>query len=53
MVTLLFVFMKKEKGQTLTEYVMILLLIVIVCVVVLGLFGNRVVALYSTIVATF
>ena len=50
---LIFGLIKKEHGQTLTEYAMILLLIVIVCIIAVGLFGNRVLTLYQTIVATF
>lgn len=51
--TLLFGLIKKENGQTQTEYALILLLIVIVCIIAVGLFGNRVLTLYQTIVATF
>ncbi len=43
----------KKEGQTLVEYALILLLVVLVAVVVVGLFGNRVVALFQSVVAVF
>ena len=46
-------FLERHKGQTLGEYVLILMLVVIVSVVVLGLFGNQVTALFQSVVATF
>jgi len=42
-----------EKGQTLGEYVLILLLIAIVAIAVLGILGNQLVALYQRVIAGF
>jgi Flp pilus assembly pilin Flp len=38
-----------EEGQTLAEYAMILALIAIACVVAVGLLGNQISSLFSTI----
>jgi len=40
-------------GQTLGEYILILLLIALVVIVVLGLFGNRLAALYQVVAGSF
>ena len=40
-------------GQTLGEYILILLLIAIVAIVVLGLLGNRLAAIYQVVVGSF
>ena len=42
-----------NKGQTLGEYILILLLIAIVAIVVLGLLGNRLAAIYQVVVGSF
>jgi len=44
---------EKEGGQTLGEYILILLLIAIVAIVVLGFFGNRLAALFQSVVGAF
>jgi len=44
---------KSENGQTLGEYILILLLIAITAIVVLGLLGNNLAALYQRVVAAF
>jgi len=42
-----------NEGQTLGEYILILLLIAIVAIVVLGLLGNRLAAIYQVVVGSF
>jgi Flp pilus assembly pilin Flp len=44
---------RKEKGQTLGEYILILLLVAITAIVALGLFGNNLNAIYQRVVASF
>ena len=44
---------RKEKGQTLGEYILILLLVAITAIVALGLFGNNLTDLYQRVVAAF
>ena len=44
---------QEEKGQTLIEYALIVLLISIVVIVVLGLLGVEVNAVFNTILNTF
>ena len=44
---------RKENGQTLGEYILILLLIAITAIVVLGLFGNILANLFQAVVAAF
>jgi len=44
---------QEEKGQTLIEYALIVLLISIVVIVVLGLLGDEVNAVFNTILNTF
>ena len=43
----------RERGQSLAEYGLILLLVIGVAVVVLALFGNRLLALFTQIVNAF
>ena len=45
--------MCREFGQTLSEYVLILMGIVIVAVVVLSILGNQVATLFNSIVSAF
>ncbi len=46
-------FFKKEEGQTLGEYALILLLIVIVVIVALSLLGANLTNLYQSVVGAF
>lgn len=41
--------LRREEGQTLTEYALILVLIAIVVIVVLGLLGDRIQSVFSQI----
>jgi len=44
---------RKQKGQTLGEYILILLLVAITAIVALSLFGNNLNAIYQRVVASF
>jgi len=41
---------KREEGQTLSEYALILVLVVVVVIVVLGLLGGQIQAVFTQIV---
>lgn len=42
-------FIKKEDGQTLSEYALIIILVAVVAIVAVTLFGNQIVAVFNTI----
>jgi pilus assembly protein Flp/PilA len=41
--------LKREEGQTLAEYALILALIAVVVVVIVGVLGNKISSIFSTI----
>lgn len=45
-------FFKREEGQTLTEYGILVLLILLVVILVLSLLGNTLSALYNNFITT-
>lgn len=40
---------KREEGQTLSEYALIIILVAVVAIVAVTLFGNQIVAVFNTI----
>lgn len=44
-------FFRKEEGQTLSEYALILVLVAIAVIIVLGLLGDQLVAVFNRIIA--
>jgi len=49
MFSLVYKFLKEERGQGLTEYALIILLIAIACVAVAIIYGNQLLGLYNNL----